>query len=218
MNNCLNNCIKVNEDHTKENPRWSVDLTFLANNEEISSNDKKKFDNKSLFSKLLKYEENGSNPAISQSAKDLQTHPVSRLYIHQRWAEMKWIYYTLIMFCHFVYSITFSTYAILVFKSLCPLSIDENYYSNTFVFFTNGSSMENHFLEEVECKLQDHGQFLPGAGIATFAWICLIIFTLVLVVREMTEFFDQKWRNFIETDTWIHIFFVIMFFLCSLIL
>ena len=117
----------------------------------------------------------------------------------------------------------FSAYVILVYRDLCPLSIDKNYYSDENVALSSFSSMSNHFGEVIFCNLTaaainptiDNSSFSFEANLAIIAWICLLIFTIALVVRELTEFYDQKNQNFLEVDTWIHFWIVAMFFLCS---
>ena len=36
-----------------------------------------------------------------------------------KWSQIKWLYYILMLLTHFIYSITYSVYAVLVFKTLC---------------------------------------------------------------------------------------------------
>ena len=56
--------------------------------------------------------------------------------------------------------------------------------------------------------------FTRDANWAIIAWICLIIFTFIVVFRELVDFIDQKVQNFYEIDTWIHIGMVVSVSIC----
>ena len=235
---CLDDCLKVSTGSTYENPKWSVDLSFFTDRGKLYINKKGKDGketvkrlhrrqaaNKSLFLKILEYE-NTVDPAISRYSRAFLDHPVSQLYIDSRWAEVGWIFYTMIMLCHFIYSIAFSSYALLFCRYLCPMSIEENYYSTENVHLLSFSSMANHFSQKIVCNLTQNYTsiddiqvsqvfFTPIANIAIAIWICLIIFTVLMTMRELTEFYDQGAYNWYEADTWIHIFIMVMFALCS---
>ena len=133
------------------------------------------------------------------------------------------------MLCHFIYSIAFSSYALLFCRYLCPMSIEENYYSTENVHLLSFSSMANHFSQKIVCNLTQNYTsiddyqvsqvfFTPTANIAIAIWISLIFFTVLMTMRELTEFYDQGAYNWYEADTWIHIFIMVMFALCSFIL
>ena len=192
--------------------------------EQIKRVKRKTSANESLFLRIQKYE-SSTDPEISRYARAFLEHPVSQLYVHNRWEEMGWIFYLLIMTCHFIYSMTFSMYAIQVYRNLCPMSIEENYYSSEDVTIHSVTSMMYHFNEPVICQLNaansTSGTFLKSfpfttrANLAITAWICLIIFTILMFIRELTELYDRKKQNFYELDTWIHLFLMAMFVICS---
>ena len=189
--------------------------------EQIKRVKRKTYANESLFLRIQKYE-SSTDPAISRYARAFLEHPVSQLYVHNRWEETGWIFYLLIMTCHFIYSMTFSMYAIQVYRNLCPMSIEENYYSSEDVTIHSVTTMMNHFNESVICQLNStSGPFLKSfpfttqANLAITAWICLIIFTIVTLIRELTELKERKKQNFYELDTWIHLFLLVTFVICS---
>ena len=225
---CLHNCINISEQSTYQNAKWSVDFTFLTKQlcvfketmkggqivtERMS---RKKLAERSLLLKMQKYE-NDSDPRVSESASIFLDHPVTQLFVNRRWDEIGWIFYCFILFSHFLFSMIFSVYTILVYHDLCPLNMTTNYYGDESVFLTDLSSWSSHLTEKIVCNMTTaNGDFfLPKANFALTAWVCLLIFTITTMLREISEFYDQKWRNFLEIDTWIHFFMIAMFGICS---
>jgi len=43
-----------------------------------------------------------------------------------KWSQIKWLYFILMVFTHLIYSITYSVYAVLVFKALCKPELMDN--------------------------------------------------------------------------------------------
>ena len=211
IHTCLDHCIQLDRDCTYENPQWTLDFSFLSARGKFRSSEGKI----SLFRKFVQYG-NKSDPSLSEQARKILMHPVSRGYIHRRWTELKWVFYIITMLAHFIYSLVFSVYAISVFRELCPLNVTTNYFSDEKVTAFVPSSITEHFSEVINCTLHDpEGQFKTRAQWALFAWICLIFFTVLSVGQQFLKFVEYKWRHFLELDALLHWFFIVMFALCS---
>ena len=231
---CLDNCLKIKDATSDDNPDWNIDFGFLTRchqmYKEKESNGKTEYKtmtrnelaDHSLLLKMQKYDDD-TNDAVNLGARNFLDHPVTKMYIRKRWAEAKWIFYFVIMFMHFVYASTFTVYATLVYHDICPLSQDENYYSTENVNLFEPSTWV--FWNEIDCTYLTRNvtnnstgevdwQFTNHANVAIVAWICLIIFTVIVCIRELFDFIDQKWQNFLEIDTNIHIFMVVMVGTC----
>ena len=226
---CLDDCIKPASDSTYENPKWDLDVSFLANQHKMhvdAENDsnegvsyrvsikkrvgRKELARSSMLLKLQRYE-CGKDIGLKEGARNILDHPVIHTFIRKRWDEIKWIYYILIMMMHFIYSITFTTHSILVYHDICPIPREENYYS------TNRTSLANfNFIEdlkkEVPCNITACNE--TQGRIINYSWICLLVFTFFLFVKDAVNFIDQKWKIFYQIDTWVHFFIAVMACIC----
>lgn len=107
---------------------------------------------------------------------------------------MKWLYYIGLVMTHFIYSVTYSVYAILVFKNLCKPELLTN--STTKIFcdfnYTNPdvSEIHDHKLKVINARL---------------SWIFLIIFTVMYVMKECTKYAHLKCRYVLTLESWLNI-------------
>ena len=60
-----------------------------------------------------------NDPGLNKIIENVFLHPVSQTYFHIKWSEIRWLYYLLILLTHFVYSAVYSTYAVLVYRTIC---------------------------------------------------------------------------------------------------
>ena len=241
MKNCpqaviksLDDCMEPKESSTEENPDWQIDFGLLTRSHKMFKNEivkgktklsalnRKELADQSLLLKVQEYQGRGDE-SFQSGATEFLKHPVTQLYVKKRWDEAKWIFYIVVMLMHFIYSCTFSLFAVLVFHDICPLSQDENYYSEKQVKLLHSSTWE--FWDKIECtglrtkgnnftENADDWQFTMDANWALAAWVCLIIFTTIVILREVSDFIDQGRQNLKEIDTICHIFMVVMVAIC----
>ena len=227
----LDDSLKSAKESTYKNPKWNLDFSFLIKQHKMLANEedggiesanvikrvkkRNELARTSLLLKIQKYDAS-KDTTVKDSAREVLDHPVTKMYIHQRWEEMKWIFYFFIMFMHFIYSLTFTTYSILLYHDLCPLSLDKNYYSADQISLVNMHGVLDDFKKNISCNLmaEDGVSFVPKRYCVMVTWISLILFTVIVVVREIMDFIDQKWQNLKEIDTWIHFFMVAMGCIC----
>ena len=219
MASCLDDCIKPAPDSTYEHPNWGLDFSFIFENNKMHTKVGNKADEdvsyrastinrvgkrepkrSSILLKLQRYD-GSKEPALKESARSILDHPVVHTFVHKRWDEIKWIYYILTMLSHFIYSLTFTSHCILVYHDICPISLDENYYSTNRTSLFNVDFIQD-FKTEIPCNVT--GKNETKVKIMMFTWICLLIFTFILLVREVLDFIDQKRQKFYQVDTWIH--------------
>ena len=79
-----------------------------------------------FFSQVLAIKQN-NDPSLSSIIEDIFLHPVAQTYFYLKWSEIKYLYYFAVLLTHFIYSLTFSTYAVLVYRTICdPSSLIQN--------------------------------------------------------------------------------------------
>ena len=71
-----------------------------------------------FFSQVLGIKSH-NDPGLNKIIENVFLHPVSQTYFHIKWSEIRWLYYILVLFMHFVYSAVYSTYAVLVYRTIC---------------------------------------------------------------------------------------------------
>ena len=71
-----------------------------------------------FFSQVLSIKQD-NDPSLNRIIEDIFLHPVSQTYFYLKWSEIKFLYYIVILFTHFVYSVFYSTYAVLVYRTVC---------------------------------------------------------------------------------------------------
>ena len=84
------------------------------------------------FSSLSKRDENiffeeickmKNDPSLRDAFDRAFLHPTTEAYFFERWSQIKYAYYMVPLFSHFVYSVAYSTYSIIVYRVLCGASI-----------------------------------------------------------------------------------------------
>ena len=71
-----------------------------------------------FFSQVLAIKQN-NDPSLNSIIEDIFLHPVAQTYFYLKWSEIKFLYYFAVLMPHFIYSLTFSTYAVLVYRTIC---------------------------------------------------------------------------------------------------
>ncbi len=134
-----------------------------------------------LFTEILQMHNN--DPARLEK---ILMHPLSLSFLHLKWQQMKWLYYIMILFSHFVYSVTYSVYTVLIYGYLCKPDVDE--------YPTDRPRLG----EPIPCDLTSNP---ASRGLALTAWIFLIIFNIIYFMKEMTKMFHLRSRYFREWES-----------------
>ena len=50
-------------------------------------------------------------------------HPATKAYFYERWSQLKYAYFATPLITHFIYSICFTVYVLIVYKLLCPAKL-----------------------------------------------------------------------------------------------
>ena len=129
-----------------------------------------------MFTELLKICANDKG-----RLERIMMHPLSMTFLHYKWKEMRNLYYFL-LFCHIIFSITYTAYVGLVYNIICkPLKIFENY--------ANVSTLWSRFLTE-ECPIRDDNIALWE--LAKTLWVFLALFIIIYIFKEITKLNQLK--------------------------
>jgi len=105
---------------------------------------------------------------------------------------MKWLYVIGLVMTHLIYSVTYSVYAVLVFKNLCIPELKAHPGDKVTCNFT---------LSQSNVDITDHEAKVINAQLS---WIFLIIFTILYVGKECTKFAHLKYRYVITLESWLN--------------
>lgn len=142
-------------------------------------------------------------------------HPLSQGYLHLKWAQYRWVYLTMVL-SHLVYSITYSVYAVLVYKDLCkpdrfrPDSGHSPGWNREFAFSA---------IERTECDFSSEGDpavLSTRAKVAITAWAFLILFNIVFLVKEATKMAQAKLAYLRDHESLLGLALILSFVLISL--
>ena len=157
---------------------YQIDITFDL----LSPNDENIF-----FEEICKMKD---DPLLKEGFDRVFLHPTTEAYFFERWSQIKYAYYAVPLFCHFIYCLLYSTYSILVYRELCGASIDP-----LATNMTNGArKLEYSTNLEKTCRIlgsQDGEQVDNSENLGILAivsWILLIALTLLMVMHEATKF------------------------------
>ena len=111
-------------------------------------------------------------------------HPLSMTFLHFKWKKMRKLYYFL-LFCHTVFSATYTTYVVFVFNRICqPEEIFRQEVSNT--------SQWQRFLTG-NCTVTDENkEYLPIWKASIALWIILLIFNIMYIFKETSKIVHNK--------------------------
>ena len=138
LTKCLDNCVKLNDKKgiSSQSVGFEVRLDFNTldlrkhyrkENEIITKKRQlRTFENTTdptiFFSQVLGIRRN-NDQSLNHIIEDIFMHPVSQTYFYLKWKEISWLYYIVVLFTHFLYSITYSAYAVLVYRTICKTTL-----------------------------------------------------------------------------------------------
>ena len=97
----------------------------------------------------------------------LLNHPLMKAFLYLKWHQIKYLYYFCVLFCHFTWSVIYSTYALLVYRNICEPPPLQN---------------RTDAAATVEC---DFSRTDYRVNIAIASWILLIMFGLVYLIKTI---------------------------------
>ena len=231
----LDRCIQYNPNEARNITfSWRADLDFLSMGGKISNipDDQPKPNPSSpFFNELLNIRDEAVvdylnvDADICKSFKRILQHPVSQIYMHQKWSSVKWYYYILVMLFHLIYSLTYTSYTIINFRYLCE---PKAHFNNLWSMFKPMQFFDHLFMANVTCIQRIDGNIVnettyhymmtevhPFYGVfVNTSWILLILFTLVLLMREVTRVRNLGLKYFAIPDSYLVMTIIVSFFLC----
>ena len=198
---CLDTCItgpdgKMNEETLSMKKASSKVSEVMLNYEHLQGyhqeGDDSKTDPTAFFMSILDLKKNNDDPNFHNSVKKIFMHPSTQAYVFYEWFNVKWLYYSLVLFSHFIYSMIYSFYAVMIYKYICtPQPREVHSFKD---FFGTLSS-------ETACNMDsNHDAFPNSSCIAVVCWLLLIPFTCVFVISELTVV-GQKLSNMKTPNT-----------------
>lgn len=137
-----------------------------------------------LFMEVLNLQQ--TDPSI---AERLLMHPLTEGFLQLKWSQIKLLYYIGLVLTHLIYSITYSVYAVLVFKNLCVPVLNDSIVSKVSCDFDISAGFNEHTVRVV---------------IAQIAWFFLILFTIVYFVKELTRCIHLKYRYLVTMESFLN--------------
>jgi ankyrin repeat protein len=129
-----------------------------------------------LFHEVLKIDSN--DPALER----ILMHPLSLCFLHFKWQQIR-IFYFILLFSQFIFSITYSAYVILIYANLCKK--DWN---------VNDKSVVERISLRANCTSEDvvGNQNEWGAKYAFPLWCLLLLFIIFYIVSQINKFLHLK--------------------------
>ena len=193
--NCLDTCItgpdgKLNEETLSMKKASSKVSEVMLNYEHLQGYHQEGQDGKTdpttFFMSILDLKKNNDDPNFHNSVKKIFMHPSTQAYVFFSWSNAKWLYYSLVLFSHLIYSLIYSFYAVMIYKYMCS---PEAKPVESFRKFMDILSTET------TCTMESaHEPFPNSSYIAVICWLLLIPFTCVFIVSELTKV-GQKISN-----------------------
>ena len=133
---CIDSCAEINDRKDISPHGVEFDIRMDFNTLDLRSNDSKfersmsqkveqrlgKFRNTRdptvFFNQILSIRGNG-DPRLNNLCDQIFMHPISQTYFYIKWSEIKWLYYVIVLLAHFLYSVAYSTYAVLIYRTIC---------------------------------------------------------------------------------------------------
>ena len=137
------------------------------------------------------------DPALNSVVNDIFMHPASQAYVYYKWSNVELLYYICILFSHFVYSVVFSVYAVLVYKDICKPGG---------VFERGTNDCTSHWNQEEN--------WLKRRIVLT-CWMMLMVFTGIFITKELTVLLNRKYRNKSRSQTVLSWLVILLFALAS---
>jgi ankyrin repeat protein len=132
-----------------------------------------------LFHELLKI--NSNDPARLEK---ILMHPLSLCFLHLKWQQIRVLYYFLLL-SHFIYSMTYSGYVVLLYATLCkPIE---------WMVDVDDLDVVGRFKLNMTCDLNVGGtKWGPGVNYVVALWSVLLFFTLLYLGKEVTKFLHLR--------------------------
>ena len=186
------------EGFSELNSHSGVKLDFHKLSPNINSTDSGEPQDIAIFIELMK---------SPHSA--LLKHPLSEAFLHLKWKKIQYMHVAFIIFTHFMYSLVYSIYTLLVFVTLCrPESYD------TII------DMRWNITTKIPCKYHPSSEmsvaeYRNRAVVAQVSWAFLILFTLMYVVNVSIKIFTNLKNYFRKWDSYIDLILILSFPLIS---
>ena len=135
------------------------------------------------------------DPSLRDAFERVFLHPTTEAYFFGRWSQIKYAYYMVPLFCHFIYSIAYSSYAIIIYRHICNATATIDFKRN--VSYPNEVEMLGYATNlEMgrKCTIYDYDnkseniQHERRVVQALISWILILVLTALIVMQEICKF------------------------------
>ena len=138
--------------------------------------------------------------------KSLLMHPLSKAFLHLQWSQVKHVHLFTILMTHFVFSIVYSIYSMLVFGAICKPTNDATTVNFTKSTYIDTKSPDFSFFMKVKCHSSKEDNFYTEVLAAQFVWVCLVVFTFVYIGNEGLKLYKAPKQYLLKFDSYVDIF------------
>ena len=209
INKYCSHCIKSFEERLDSGLKLEGGMTDL--------NSKVKLDFNKLSSSInsLQYQDISIFLELMKSPyKSLLKHPLSEAFLFLKWKQIKYLHLFMIIVTHFIYSVVYTTYALLLFGSICEPTTGDILGNNTVFNWSTESSIDDlkwHGSLTIPCHNKDNPDFQNKLNVTIVSWGFLILFTTIYLMNESVKMFQNPKLYFRNLDSYIDLSLIISF-------
>ena len=146
------------------------------------------------------------DPSLKEAFEQVFLHPTTEAYFFERWSQLKYAYYLVPLFSHFIYSVAYSSYAIIVYRILCgssiiPMENDDKDRSGEVRKLEYTTTLER------SCDLFNSSSVasmdgIPYSSIAMISWMTMLVLTAFIILSEISKLVYYRSENNIKRYFW----------------
>ena len=157
---------------------------------------------------------------LASPYKSLLMHPLCEAFLDLKWTQVKNVHLLAVLATHFVYSVFYTIYCLLVFGSICKLSDNSTVAPSLSPFRDTQNSNFSMFMS-VPCHQKCNTSACYEEGeeyvwhlqfvVAKIAWLCLVIFSIFYICNESLRLYKAPKHYFLKLDSYVDIILIVSF-------
>jgi len=138
---------------------------------------------------------------VASPFKEYVEHPLCQSFLHLKFYQVKWFFIVFVLASHLIFSVVYSVYAGILFGYFCAQ--DEK----------DTRTERWNLTLPFKCKMPNTRYNMHMMNCASAAWIFLVIFNAIYLLREVIKFLSDKKNYFLRWDAYRNIFLILSVFL-----
>ena len=143
---------------------------------------------------------------LASPYKSLLMHPLCEAFLDLKWTQVKNVHLLAVLATHFVYSVFYTIYCLLVFGSICKIS-KNNTITPSMSPFRDTENSNFSLFNFVPCPMPYDWHMV----VAQIAWLCLLIFSIFYICNESLRLYKAPKQYFLKLDSYVDIILIISF-------